>query len=108
MPAEKIGEYFAGLEKSGISLNFGTYYGATQARVAVIGQDARDPTPEELAEDEGPGGNRHERRRPGHLDSPHLSARQLFENRTTDRIGKGRRAVTAAFMSAIFAEKERN
>src|SRR5688572_9123713 len=49
VPAEKIGEYFTGLEKSGISLNFGTYYGATQARVAVIGSEARDPTPEELA-----------------------------------------------------------
>jgi N-acyl-D-aspartate/D-glutamate deacylase len=48
VPAEKIAEYFAGLAKSGISMNFGTYYGATQARVAVIGQDARDPTPEEL------------------------------------------------------------
>ena len=29
-------------------MNLGTYYGATQARVAVLGQDARDPTPEEL------------------------------------------------------------
>ena len=46
--AEKISEYFAGLEKSGVSPNFGTYYNATQARVAVVGQDARDPTPEEL------------------------------------------------------------
>src|SRR5829696_7870056 len=48
VPAEKIAEYFAGLEKSGISINFGTYYGATQARVAVLGQEARDPTPDEL------------------------------------------------------------
>lgn len=48
VPAEKVAEYFSGLEKSGISMNFGTYYGATQARVAVVGQDARDPTPEEL------------------------------------------------------------
>lgn len=48
VPAEKIAEYFTGLEKSGISMNFGTYYGATQARVAVLGQEARDPTPEEL------------------------------------------------------------
>lgn len=47
--AEKLSEYFTGLEKNGISMNFGTYYGATQARVAVIGQDARDPTPEELS-----------------------------------------------------------
>ena len=49
VPAEKIAEYFAGLEKTGISMNFGTYYSATQARVAVLGQDARDPTPEELS-----------------------------------------------------------
>ena len=48
VPAEKVAEYFSSLEKSGISMNFGTYYGATQARVAVVGQDARDPTPEEL------------------------------------------------------------
>ena len=48
VPAEKVAEYFAGLEKSGISMNFGTYYGETQARVAVLGQEARDPTPEEL------------------------------------------------------------
>ena len=53
VPAEKIAEYFAGLEKSGISLNFGTYYNATQARTAVVGQDARDPTPEELEKMKG-------------------------------------------------------
>ncbi|PYS92720.1 MAG: D-aminoacylase [Acidobacteria bacterium] len=47
--AEKLSEYLTGLEKNGISMNFGTYYGATQARVAVIGQDARDPSPEELS-----------------------------------------------------------
>lgn len=47
--ADKIGEYFAGLEKSGISMNFGSYYNETQARVAVLGNDAREPTPEELA-----------------------------------------------------------
>ncbi|MBC7899361.1 MAG: amidohydrolase family protein, partial [Saprospiraceae bacterium] len=41
--------YFAGLETNGISMNFGTYYGATQARVAVLGQEARDPTPDELS-----------------------------------------------------------
>ncbi|MFL6467332.1 MAG: D-aminoacylase, partial [Pyrinomonadaceae bacterium] len=47
--AEKLSEYFTGLEKNGISMNFGTYFGATQSRVAVIGQEARDPTPEELS-----------------------------------------------------------
>lgn len=49
VPADKIAEYFAGLEKSGISMNFGTYYSATQARVAVLGQVSRDPNAEELS-----------------------------------------------------------
>lgn len=49
VPAEQLSEYFTGLETNGISMNFGTYYGATQARVAVVGQEARDPTPEELS-----------------------------------------------------------
>jgi N-acyl-D-aspartate/D-glutamate deacylase len=48
VPAEKLAEYFAGLEKSGISMNFGTYYNEMQARVVVLGNDARDPNPEEL------------------------------------------------------------
>ena len=46
---DRIPEYFAELEKSGISINFGTYFSETQARVAVLGQDSRAPTPEELA-----------------------------------------------------------
>lgn len=49
VPAEQLPDYFAGLEKNGIGMNFGTYYGATQARVAVLGQEARDPTAEELS-----------------------------------------------------------
>lgn len=48
VPAEKLAEYFAGLEKSGISMNFGTAYSETQARVAVLGEVSREPTPEEL------------------------------------------------------------
>ncbi len=46
--ASEIGEYFHGLEESGISLNFGTYYSATQARTAVVGFEARPPSPVEL------------------------------------------------------------
>ena len=46
--ADKLSDYFTSLEKSGISMNWGTYYGATQARVAVLGQAARDPNAEEL------------------------------------------------------------
>lgn len=48
VPAEQMREFWAGLEKSGISLNFGSYFSETQARVAVLGYDARQPTPEEL------------------------------------------------------------
>ncbi len=43
VPAEKIGEYFAELEKSGISINFGTYFSETQARVAVLGYGFAQP-----------------------------------------------------------------
>ena len=46
--ADKITQYFAGLEKSGISINFGSYFSETQARAAVLGNDSRAPTPEEL------------------------------------------------------------
>lgn len=46
--AEKIPEYFALLEKQGISINFGSYYSETQARIAVLGNSAKAPTPEEL------------------------------------------------------------
>jgi N-acyl-D-amino-acid deacylase len=48
VPANKIADYFAGLEKTGISINFGTYFSETQARTAVLGQESRAPTPEEL------------------------------------------------------------
>ena len=48
VPAEKLAEYFADLERSGISMNFGTAYSETQARVAVLGEVSREPTPEEL------------------------------------------------------------
>lgn len=49
VPAEKIADYFANLEQKGISINFGTYFSETQARVAVLGYEARQPNPEELA-----------------------------------------------------------
>jgi N-acyl-D-amino-acid deacylase len=48
VPASRIGEYFAGLERQGISINFGTYFSQTQARVAVLGMSARAPSPAEL------------------------------------------------------------
>ena len=48
VPAGRIGEYFATLERQGISINFGTYFSETQTRVAVLGQSARAPSPTEL------------------------------------------------------------
>lgn len=40
--------YFARLEQQGISINFGSYYSAAQARVAVLGRDNRAPNAQEL------------------------------------------------------------
>src|SRR5688572_12402475 len=38
VPASGIPEYFATLERQGISINFGTYFSQTQTRVAVLGR----------------------------------------------------------------------
>lgn len=48
--AAEIKQYFEELQNKGISVNFGTYYSATQARVAVLGDTSTDPTPEQLIE----------------------------------------------------------
>ncbi|MBZ5700486.1 MAG: D-alanyl-D-alanine carboxypeptidase/D-alanyl-D-alanine-endopeptidase [Acidobacteriia bacterium] len=40
--------YFRRLEKQGTPLNFGTYVGSAQVREAVLGDENRAPTPEEL------------------------------------------------------------
>ncbi|WP_417460423.1 N-acyl-D-amino-acid deacylase family protein [Kordiimonas sp.] len=48
--AKEIDAYFSELETKGISVNFGTYYSATQARVAVLGDGSDDPTPAQLEE----------------------------------------------------------
>ena len=48
VPAEQLRDFWSALEKSGISLNFGSYFSETQARVAVLGYDSRQPTPDEL------------------------------------------------------------
>src|SRR5712664_3896047 len=40
--------YFRRLEKQGTPLNIGTYVGSAQVREAVVGDDARAPTPTEL------------------------------------------------------------
>jgi hypothetical protein len=44
----RIPEYFAGMEKTGISINFGSYYSAAQARGAVLQSSARAPNAAEL------------------------------------------------------------
>lgn len=48
VPAAEIEGYFTEMETNGISVNFGTYYSATQARVAVLGEADIDPTPAQL------------------------------------------------------------
>ena len=48
VPASGINAYFAQLERQGISINFGNYYSATQARVAVLKAFNRAPSSEEL------------------------------------------------------------
>jgi N-acyl-D-amino-acid deacylase len=46
--AERVAEYFAELQKTGISINFGSYFSEGQARTAVLGNTARPPTTDEL------------------------------------------------------------
>ena len=48
VPAGRVAEYFATLERQGISINFGSYFSETQARVAVLGMSARKPNAAEL------------------------------------------------------------
>jgi N-acyl-D-amino-acid deacylase len=48
VPASRIPEYFRGLEQRGISINFGSYFSETQARVPVLGMSARAPNAAEL------------------------------------------------------------
>jgi len=45
---QTLGEYFARLERQGIGINFSSFVGATSVRQAVIGNDDRPPTPDEL------------------------------------------------------------
>jgi N-acyl-D-aspartate/D-glutamate deacylase len=48
VPPAELDGYFATLEKQGISLNFGTFVSAAQARTAILQSANRDPSPEEL------------------------------------------------------------
>jgi len=47
-PAEALDKYFETLIRQGISINFGTFVSAAQARSAVLGSANRDPDPQEL------------------------------------------------------------
>jgi N-acyl-D-amino-acid deacylase len=49
VPAGELAGYFATLEKQGIAVNFGTYYGAVQARVKVMGDSAGAPNEAQLS-----------------------------------------------------------
>ncbi len=53
VPADEIAGYFTRLESQGIAVNFGTYYGAVQARVKVMGDAAGTPTDDQLKAMEG-------------------------------------------------------
>lgn len=48
VPADELAGYFTTLEKQGIAVNFGTYYGAIQARVKVMGDGAGAPSETQL------------------------------------------------------------
>jgi N-acyl-D-amino-acid deacylase len=43
-----LGGYFAHLEKHGIGINFASYVGAAQVREVVLGDEDRQPTPDQL------------------------------------------------------------
>lgn len=45
-----LGEYFNRLESRGVSVNVGSFVGATQVRRCVLGEESREPTPAEMAE----------------------------------------------------------
>ncbi|MBJ7438060.1 MAG: amidohydrolase family protein [Sphingopyxis sp.] len=49
VPAGELAKYFSTLEKQGIAVNFGTYYGAVQARVKVMGDSAGAPSEAQLS-----------------------------------------------------------
>ncbi len=46
-------EYFARLEKQGMGINLASYVGATQVRRMVLGDDDKQPTPEQLDQMKG-------------------------------------------------------
>lgn len=49
VPAGELSAYFDQLDRQGIAVNFGTYYSAAQARVAVMGDRAGRPNRRQMA-----------------------------------------------------------
>ncbi len=49
VPAGQISSYFEQLERQGVAVNFGTYYSAAQARVAVMGDRAGRPNRRQMS-----------------------------------------------------------
>ena len=45
-----MGGYFDRLEESGVAVNVGSFVGATQVRLCVLGEASREPTPAEMGE----------------------------------------------------------
>ena len=45
-----LGEYFKRLESNGVSVNVGSFVGATQVRRCVLGEESRTPAPAEMDE----------------------------------------------------------
>ena len=90
--AEKIAEYFSGLEKTGISMNFGTYYNEMQARVVVLGNDSREPTPDELVRMKSIMDTAMKGGAMGDDNGPDLSAGELCQDGRVGRNGEGGRA----------------
>jgi hypothetical protein len=86
VPAGRIAEYFANLEKQGISINFGSYFSETQARVAKT--DAHGARPH--ARDHG---HCHAKWSAGDVDGAHLSAIELQHDRRAGGDRQGGRKV---------------
>lgn len=53
VPAGELAGYFTTLEQRGIAVNFGTYYGAVQARVKAMGDGSGTPTETQMRAMEG-------------------------------------------------------
>jgi hypothetical protein len=80
VPADRIADYFAELQRNGISINFGTYYSESQARTAVLGNTARRAQRRGTRQDAVNHGHGDDRRRNGHDHRADLSAEQFRDN----------------------------